>query len=212
MYLLSAPVVVANQSWIIYPDSPAEISIEYRVLPRGHIEIRAQRDVQSSLGAFLHLLENVQAIGKWVDGAKSATILARPSYREFIVHTEFHGAFFIKDRSMITASYWQQDIQTGKLTLKVDDVTDAHTVKTENVIMQDVQAIWTLTPKENGNVTIRYISSAHPGGQLPLFLARRKVLKSIIKTFNNLPKILADYQRPYTGIMEPALQKKRSMQ
>ena len=211
-YLLSAPVAIANQSWKTYADSPAAISVEYRVLERGHVEVRVQREVQSSLGAFLHLLENVQAISTWVEGAKSATILERPSDREFVVHTEFHGAFVIADRSMITASYWEQDSQSLELTLQVQDASDAYAVKTENVIMQDVQATWTLTPSENGNMTIRYVGSAHPGGHVPLFLARRKALKSIVKTFSNLPTALADYQKPYPGIKEPPRQQKRSAQ
>lgn len=203
--LINMPLYATEKHWRTFSDAPAEIAVQYRELDRGHIEIRAEREVQSSLGAFLHLLEQVDAVHTWVDRAKSATILARPNANTFVVHTEFHGAFVISDRSMITVSQWQQNPQTLQLTLTVRDASADYVVDTDDVMLQDVKATWQLTPRSEGSMTIRYVGSAHPGGHIPLFLAKRQALKSIVQTFNNLPSALAKYQKPYPEVSEPPL-------
>lgn len=201
--LIHTPLCAAEKQWRSYTDAPAEISVQYRELDRGHIEIRAEREAQSSLGAFLHLLEQVDAVHTWVDRAKSATVLARPNANTFVVHTAFHGAFVIADRSMVTISQWQQNPETLQLTLTVRDASKDYAIDTDNVMLQDVKATWQLTPRAEGSISIRYIGSAHPGGHVPLFLAKRQALKSIVQTFNNLPSALAKHQKPYPEISEP---------
>ncbi len=200
---LGSGASAAEPEWHTYSKAPSHISIEYRVLERGHIEIKAERTISSSIGAFLHMLEDVRNIDKWVDRAESATILARPQPRKFVVLTRFHGSFLVADRSMITQSDWQQDPSSLTLVLTVEDVSQDYPVKPNAVMMQDVQATWELTPIDESKLTIRYIGSAHPGGSLPLFLARSQALRSMLKTFKNLPNAIANYQIPYPDVLEP---------
>lgn len=189
--------------WRTYKRTPKEISVEYRQLPQGHIELRAQRQVRSGLGAFLHLLEDVERISEWVARAERATILAQPAPNSFIVHTVFSGTWPVSDRDMVTRSHWQQNPESLTLTLTVEDASADYDVPVHGVRITDVRAKWRLKPIENCKVLITYEGAAHPGGSLPLFLARSTALRSIVDTFSKLPAILDDYQRNYQGVKEP---------
>ncbi len=193
----------ANElTWKAYANAPPEISVHYRTLEHGQLEIKAERTLNSTLGAFLHLLEDVGEINHWVDQAESATIIARPQPRQFVVMTRFSGAVLVADRLMITASEWTQNKTSLVLTFKVQDASADYPITSDAVMMQHVSATWTLTPLENKKLTIQYIGSAHPGGRLPMFLARSQALTSITKTFENLPAAIANHQRPYPGVIE----------
>ncbi|MGQ4277273.1 START domain-containing protein [Pseudidiomarina sp. E22-M8] len=191
------------QAWRSYQSAPETIQVDYRYLPEGHIQIRAQREVDTGLGAFLYLLEDVDRIGEWVARAERATILAQPAANSYIVHTKFAGSWPIADRYMVTRSYWLQGPESLTLILDVQDASADYHVPVEGVRMTNIHAQWTLQPIANCKVAITYIGAAHPGGYLPLFLARTTTLSSILDTFAQLPAMLKDYQRNYSGVKEP---------
>lgn len=194
----------AAQQWHSYKRAPDSVNIDYRYLERGHIEIKASRTLSTKLGAFLHLLEDTDKIHTWVARAKSAQVIAQPSPQRFVVHTRFKGTWPVDERDMVTQSEWQQNEETFTLTMTTSDASSEYDIPSTGVRMSDIKAKWQLQPLGQGHVKISYHGSAHPGGSLPLFLAKSAALKSIAQTFQQLPTALANHQTSYPGVIEPS--------
>lgn len=67
--------------------SEASTRVEYRHDTHGLLHALAQTEVTSSVGAFLHLLENTERISEWATNTYRAALIATPAPRTHVVHT-----------------------------------------------------------------------------------------------------------------------------
>ncbi|MEH8022162.1 START domain-containing protein [Rheinheimera metallidurans] len=185
--------------WLHYK-TKEQVTVEYRRLDTSLLEIRAQVRLTSNLGAFLHLLNDTDAISHWVENAERVEIISSAAEHSKIVHTYFKAIWPVSSRDMVTQSTWSQN-SDGVLTLQVTDVGQQYPPVKGYVRMQQVKSQWVLTPEPNGVVLIQYRGQADPAGNLPHFIVNRVALSSVLKTFINLAKMLPHYQRPYPGII-----------
>lgn len=174
--------------------------MEYRHDHDKLLEVRAETVARSGVGAFLHLLEDSDNISAWATKAYRAQVLDRPDVHTHVVHTWFRATWPVSKRDMVTRSHWQVDATSGELVMQVSDAGDTVPPDKAHVRMQRVQAQWTLTPLPDGRLKIRYQGSADAAGKLPHFLGDAVALRSLLTTFQRLPKVLREHQRPYPGI------------
>ncbi|WP_417690427.1 START domain-containing protein [Pseudidiomarina sp.] len=177
--------------------------IDYRERADGVLQLRAHLVVESKLGSFLHLLEDVDRISTWLARAEKATVLAQPDAHTHVVHTVFSGFFLVARRDMVTRSVWQQDPTSHVVTVKVENADNDYEVPPHGVRMTELAAEWQLHPSDDGSITIRYQGYADPAGALLKVVARSAALEALKKTLARLPAALENYQRPYPGIAEP---------
>ncbi|GGW49853.1 START domain-containing protein [Alishewanella tabrizica] len=193
--------VAAEEGWQLYQEQPT-VRVEYRKNANELLQINASTTVYSSLGAFLHLLEDTANIQNWLVNSERAVILAQPDPYTHIVHTQFKAVWPVSPRDMITHSVWSQHPETGVVTLTVSDMGQQFPVKAGYIRMQRVVGVWTLTPLSAGQVHIEYEGQADPSGRLPQFLTNNVALKSTFQTFEKLATVLVDYQRLYPNLVE----------
>ena len=175
-------------------------SVEYRHNADKLLEVRAQTEVNATAAAFLHLLEDTSNINKWAANTEKAQLLGQPDANTHIVHTYFKAIWPVSKRDMVTQSVWQQDAGSGVLTMVVTDMGQHFPAVKGYVRMQQVQAVWTLTPLQAGRLKIAYQGQADAAGKLPHFIGDKVALKSLLKTFLQLQQVLPAYQRDYPGI------------
>lgn len=196
LLFLSVTVVAQDNDWQRYKAEDG-VRVEYRRKTGNLLEIKAQTDVKSEIGAFIHLLEDTGNIDKWVPNADKAELISHPDAETYIVHTYFNAPWPVSDRDMVTRSVWTFNNESGELTLAVQDAGDQYPEVEGYIRMQQVQAVWTLTPQPNGKLLISYQGQADPAGSLPNFIADTMALKSLFKTFKALPEVLKKYQQSH---------------
>lgn len=199
LLLGSIHVAASANDWKLHR-SQGPTRVEYRHEPDGLLQARAETVVESSLGAFLHLLEDTPRIADWAANTYRAELIATPAPRTHVVHTWFSAVWPVSKRDMVTRSTWQQRAN-GELTMQVSDVGHAFPVEKDHVRMQKVQAEWVLTPQAGGKLMIRYEGQADPAGRLPRFIGDKVALKALFKTFEQLPEALQQHQRPHPGVI-----------
>lgn len=202
LLLFSAVVPAQQTDWRLFK-SDGTTKVEYRRSDAQLLQIRAVTEVDSLTGAFLHLLEDTNKITRWVANSEKAELLGQPDANTHLVHTYFSAPWPVSKRDMVTQSIWQQDAGSGVLTLTVTDRGQQVPTVKGYVRMQQVQGLWTLTPLEAGRLRIEYQGQADPAGKLPRFIADKVALKATLSTFSKLPQVLAQYQKPYSGISQP---------
>ncbi|OEY70889.1 hypothetical protein BI198_01615 [Rheinheimera salexigens] len=195
-------VAAANDSdWQLYKQT-ATVKVHFRQLDKARLEINAELQTQSKLGAFMHLLNDTPAITNWVDGAERAQVIAQVNPHSHVVHSYFSGFWPVSPRDMITQSIWSQDEISGVLSIDIIDRGQDYPAQKGYVRMEQVSGRWQLTPLTEGGVLIQYQGQADPAGKLPHFIGNKAALKASFNTFKNLEHILSRYQEPYPGINE----------
>jgi len=198
---LSVTTVAQDNDWQLFK-AESGVRVEYRRKTAHLLEIRAQTEVNSNIGAFIHLLEDTGNIDKWVPNADKAELLSHPDPETYIVHTYFNAPWPVADRDMVTRSVWTTDEKSGELILDVQDLGDKYPEVAGYIRMQHVQARWTLTPQSDGKLLIRYQGQADPAGSLANFIADNVALKSLFKTFEELSQVLQNYQQSHPAVSE----------
>lgn len=199
-FMLCLNTTAQAADWRLYKSNPP-VQIEYRQTAQQLLEIKAETTVQSTLGAFLHLLEDTGQIKRWVEHAESATLLEQPDPQTHLVYTRFDATWPVSKRDMVTRSVWSQDEDTLQLRLEIMDLAEEYELVAGYIRMRSVKALWLLTPQPDG-LHISYQGQADPAGKVPHFLTRNVALRTMYGSFQNLAGVLADYQQPYPRIIE----------
>ena len=186
-------------TWQLYK-VVGETRIEYRHNADKLLQVKAQTEVSATPAAFLHLLEDTANITQWAANTEKAQLLGQPDANTHLVHTYFSAVWPVSKRDMVTQSVWQQDAESGVLTMVVTDMGQHFPAVKGYVRMQQVQAQWTLTPLPDGRMKIQYQGQADAAGKLPHFIGDKVALKALLKTFLQLQQVLPAYQRDYPGI------------
>jgi len=197
----AASSVAAPAKWRHYKSHGSTI-VEYRHTSSDLLQIRAETTVKSGIGAMMHLLEDTDNIQRWVANTKKAELLDHPDDQTHLVHTYLSAIWPVSKRDMVTKSVWQQDADSGVLSMTVTDMGQHYPPVKGYVRMEQVQGEWTFTPKPDGMLHIRYQGQADPAGKLPHFIADKVALNAMFSSFKQLAKVLANYQQPYAGITE----------
>ena len=198
LIFFSMAVTATTTEWRPYKTLGAT-SIEYRHNAAKLLEVRAQTEVNATLAAFLHLLEDTANITKWAANTEKAELLAQPDANSHLVHTYFSAMWPVSKRDMVTQSVWSQDSK-GVLTLKITDMGQQYPAVTGYVRMEHVKGEWTPTPLTEGKLHLQYQGQADPAGKLPHFIGDKVALKSLLKTFQQLQQEMPAYLRPYPGL------------
>jgi len=173
------------------------VAIHYRTLePSGLTEVRADTSVRCSLSAFVNLLRDTDHADRWLDRVTSVEELERYSETENLVETHVKGFMMVAQRWVLTRSTLAQD-ENLRLTMRVRNEyrEDLHK---PGIQVRRLEALWTLTPLEDGQVHIRYQGIIDPDGGIPGWMVHNLNLESTFNTFVNLRQRIRmpRYQQP----------------
>ncbi|GGB97056.1 hypothetical protein GCM10011352_24000 [Marinobacterium zhoushanense] len=174
-----------------------QVSIHYRTeASSGLTEVRADTSVRCTLSAFINLLRDTENADKWLDRVKSVEELERYSATENLVEIRFKGFHMVAERWVQTRSSITQD-ENLQLSLSIHNQYQAAR-EAPGIQVRRLEALWTLTPSQDGQVHIRYQGIIDPDGSIPNWMARNLNLESAYRTFVNLRKRiqLPGYQQP----------------
>lgn len=87
--------------WQLYKADDST-KVEYRYSETNLLQISVATEVDSRLGAFLHLLEDTANIRAWAANTEKAELLGQPDANTHIVHTYFTAIWPVSKRDMVT--------------------------------------------------------------------------------------------------------------
>jgi hypothetical protein len=157
---------------LLQRDDTEAIAVHFRTLPSGHVEFLATTRVHSSLGAFVALFEDVEAMPRWVDRTDRVEVLERMSPTEVYARTVNHAPWPLQKRDAVVRSVIEQDPATLAVTIRGQAEPDRIPVREGFVRMPIVHSTWRFTPEGSGQVAVAFQGYADPGGNLPAALFR----------------------------------------
>lgn len=148
--------------------------------------------------ALINLLRDTEDIG-WMDSVTKVTVIESPSPRETIVATILDIPWPFNDRLMMTRSTICTD--GSKLIMLITDEDQRQIDENDVVRMTHVSGRWDIIKLDQNVIEITYQGKADPGGALPIWLTRSKLIRSTFSTFVNLQKKLVQtkYQEKPLG-------------
>ncbi len=133
----------------------------------------------------LKLLTDFDNYPSWVPRCKKARIVAHLSENEFIAHVVFNAPWPVADRDCIVRVKVEKNLQTGVIT--ITETSEPKYLKPENgvVRIQQMVAIWRLTPKDGGTEVLNEYAS-NPGGSIPDWMTNTQSVENPLATFENI--------------------------
>lgn len=174
------------------------VAVYSRFVANNLLQIKALTTVMGNHDAFLNLLEDVEHCTAWIANCQKIQVIAEPDQYTRVVHSYFNAPWPIKDRDMVTRSTMVK--QDDNLTLLIEDVGQQFPTQPKYVRMTHVSGKWQLVELADGNMSVSYIGSGNPAGNIPKWLARKALLDSTFETFSQLKAVISQvkYARTIT--------------
>tara|TARA_R110000751_G_scaffold55346_3_gene118702 strand:+ start:18583 stop:19176 length:594 start_codon:yes stop_codon:yes gene_type:complete len=173
------------------------VSVYSKQTDSGYKEIMVKTIVETNPHALIALFNDVAFSSQWIHNCIEVKMLEVVSPTERLINTFFEAPWPVKDRDMVTLS----SIKTSEHSVQIE-ITDRGEVIPKHkkfVRMQNMHGLWEADTIEEGKSEITYTGGGNPGGNLPTFIANRELISSMLKTFQNLNKVilLEKYQPIY---------------
>ena len=127
-------------------------------------EIRAVSRVQSSLSSIVTLLNDMEAVSKWIPNSGETILLKRINDYETIVYGIIRPPWPVSDRDIIVHFKLSQDPATKAVTVDMTGRPDTIPLSEDYVRVPLLKSFWKLTPGPDGFLDVVYQVHAEPGG------------------------------------------------
>ncbi|WP_339723299.1 START domain-containing protein [uncultured Paraglaciecola sp.] len=199
-FLVLSTWLMSNASWAEdwkLEKQQHNVSVYSKQTDSGYKEIMVKTIVETNPHALIALFNDVAFSSQWIHNCIEVKMLEVVSPTERLINTFFEAPWPVKDRDMVTLS----SIKTSEHSVQIE-ITDRGEVIPKHkkfVRMQNMHGLWEADTIEEGKSEITYTGGGNPGGNLPTFIANRELISSMLKTFQNLNKVilLEKYQPIY---------------
>lgn len=157
-------------------------------------EILARADVQTSLGAFLALMQDAERAPDWVANCKKIMVQTSSSGLDAIVHSYYDAPWPVKDRDMVTKTHIHLDDDQQGYTVSVSDLGQDIPKSVGYIRIQNVEGAWDVRQLEGGFVRVTYQGSGNPAGNLPQWVTNDLLVQSTSETFEQMTQLLREDQ------------------
>jgi ribosome-associated toxin RatA of RatAB toxin-antitoxin module len=145
---------------------------------------RATMLVTSKPEQLLSVLTDFDNYKSWYPRCSASRIVARLNENEMIVQMHFNAPWPIKDRDCVIRVRVQKD-KDGTITIFQTSEPKYIREESDVVRIQQIQAVWKLSPRNGGTeVTNEY--SSNPGGNIPDWMTNTQSVETPIATFESL--------------------------
>lgn len=186
----SAAVSTEQQPWLLKQDKDG-IKIFTRAVPgSAHQAVKAEMVIESTLNALVGLIRDTQACSQWAELCKEAREHEVISDQELYVYSFNDIPWPIKDRDALTHVLWDQDIETGQVTM-VATATDGIFPEVKNAVrIVEANTRWTLTPQADGKVSIVSYAHVNPNGPTPAWVTNLLLVETPFKTLQGMRRLV----------------------
>jgi hypothetical protein len=151
-------------------------------------EVRASGDVCATLPQLVAFVEDVAAFEQWIPDTAEARLLERPTPRTQVYYIRTSMPWPVKDRDMI---YRLSEIADppviAKISVGIEGMPDYLPVDPRAVRMSGVSGRWSFV-QAGGRTQINLDKHIEPGGGVPSWLARQRIVGTPTKMLSNLKR------------------------
>ncbi len=169
-----------------------------------HKALRAVMTVKGKLNSLVALVQDNEACPKWADLCKESRIHEKVSDTENYIYSYNNLPFPVSDRDVLAHVIWQQNPISKKVSM-TSIASKGRLAKTKAVRIENAVSNWHFTPQGDGNVLVESFAHIDPNGPTPAWLSNMLLVKSPIKTMQNMRRIIeqgdyADAKASFTVI------------
>ena len=130
------------------------------------------------------LLTDFNNYSSWYPRCSKSRILARLNENEMIIQLHFNAPWPVKDRDCILRV---KTVRDANGTITIYQTSEPKYVREEAdvVRIQQIQAIWKLTPKNGGTEVLNEYAS-NPGGNIPDWMTNSQSVETPMATFETI--------------------------
>lgn len=141
--------------------------------------------VSGSPQTIYNFLTDFSNYNTWYPRCSKSRVLAKLSENEMIVQLHFNAPWPVKDRDCILRIKTVRDAKTGAITMYQTSEPKYSREESDVVRIQQIQAVWKLTPKNGGTEIINEYAS-NPGGNIPDWMTNTQSVENPLVTFENI--------------------------
>jgi hypothetical protein len=178
--------IKAEDGWEFQRDQDG-IEVYTRDIPgTNYKEFRGTMYVKNArLTSLVAAFDDTPSYIKWMHNCIEAKLLTLCNARERYTYTVTHAPWPATDRDLIVYSLLSQNRKNLTVTIAISGKSDYIKPMKNRVRIPFMNALWTFTPMQDGEVMVTYQTVNDPGGWLPLRLLN---LSMVDLPFNTMKK------------------------
>lgn len=137
------------------------------------IEIKATSHINSALGSFVALMNDVQNFKNWMHATQEAKIIQREGPYHYTYYMLSDLPWPARDRDVILNLRIQKDKASRAVYVQSQNVRGLIKEKEGVRRIESVQTTWHFIPENNGRIRIVFQTKIKPNVQLPEWLAEK---------------------------------------
>lgn len=185
-----------------YAEAPAEFTLEKekngvkvytrRIEGSSLKEFKGVTAIRTSLTSLVALMDDTDALPRWLHNCGSAKLVQRISLAERITYTTVKAPWPVSDRDTVSYSKIVQDPKSRIITIYLKGMPDRYPVQSGKVRVPSLKGFWQFIPNKNGYVTVIYQLHSEPGGSIPDALANSTTTDIPYYTLLNMHRIVKE--------------------
>lgn len=196
----------ANKEWVLKKEAEG-VSVYNRDAENSSLkELKAVTQLNASLSSIIALLSDKASFPKWIYKCEKSYVIKPLSEAEAICYQNVVAPWPLDNRDIVINVKVYQDAVTKVVYQKATGVPNYIKEVDGHVRITLFNALWTLTPLNNGLVKCEYQLLLDPGGNLPAWLVNLAAIDGPFETTVNMKKmLLSDKYKTakYSFITEP---------
>jgi hypothetical protein len=155
-------------------------------------EVRVVGNVCASLEALTGYVQDVQHFPDWIPDTAQAEQLAQPNARERIYYVRTDMPWPVKDRDMIYRVVVTPGAVANAAAIEMQGLPDYLPKKEDAIRMTSLHGAWQIEQRAAGLTHVALEMRVEPGGSVPTWLARRRIVALPTGMVENLQREFAD--------------------
>ncbi|WP_411823317.1 polyketide cyclase [Leptospira sp. 'Mane'] len=151
-------------------------------------ELKATTELQANLSQIVNLLSNNKSCAEIYYQCKEVVLLSgTANSKNAIVYVRNGAPWPVNDRDVIMNRSFDQNPKSKTVTITLAKTDSISKLSPSGVTRMDsFQAVWKLTPTQNGKISLEYRTHFEPGGSIPESLIKLSLADNPYNTILNL--------------------------
>lgn len=149
-------------------------------------EIKGTTKVKASLSSLVALFQDAEFNDEWVYRSGGAKIVKKTSDYSAYVYGVVDAPWPMRDRDTIVRFDLKQNRSNKEILISISNFPHYLPKNSFLVRVPDFGGYWLLKPITKGWVEVTYQVHGHPGGLIPIWLANKAAIRTVIKTLENI--------------------------
>lgn len=191
LVLIAGPLKAVEQGWELQRDRDGIQVYTQKRAGSTHDAVRSQMTIKANLNSVIGLVRDTTACPEWAELCKEAYEHEVVSEKELYVYTYNNIPWPVKDRDALTHVIWDQDAETGEVTMTATATTDILPVNKKAVRIIDAHVQWTFLPLADGSLEVTSVAHIDPNGPTPSWITNLLLVDTPFKTLEGMRRVLA---------------------